>query len=283
MQHSASLYTVSKYLTILAILLAHLLSPYSVFADLINLKGANGQVARFNIQSVQDDGIMAQNEGAYTFNLIQWEHLDLEWLQENQSEIWQDKLEFDAKRKIAYKDFKFGQTRIEVHSLMNAMKAKSVPSSCFNETDPRATWVLFDPKTARRFGRLIYVNERLVEIEIHINFNEYQSMKSEWENLQKLAAEYLLKPEESNYFPRASDWERWKSKTAQKEQKLLMTHRWSDETRTAELGLQFQKFDLGPAVSTTHRLTVFGASANTTVSRSTDSNWVVYKTQQTSH
>lgn len=243
-------------------------------------------MVRFNILSVQGDGIMAQREGAYTSMLIQWKHLDIEWLQKNQSAIWQEKLEIDAAKKIAYEGFKFGQTRDDVNTQINAMKAQGISSACFNETDPRATWVIFDPNTLRRFGRFVFANERLIEIEIHINFNEDEdmnkSMKSEWENFQELVAQYHLEPEESHYFPRATDWNRWKNKAAKEKQKLLMTHRWSDATRVAELGLQFQKIDLGPTMSKTHRITMFGASADTLVARSTDSNWVVYKAKQMS-
>ena len=272
-----------KTIIILSILLTHVLVTSPAVAKTVELKGSNGQMVKFVVQSVQSDGIQAQREGSHKSMLIQWEYLDLEWMKQNQSQIWQEKLEIEAMKRIAYKDFKFGQTRSEVHTQINAMKGEQLSPDVFNETDSRAIWVIFDPSTLRQFGRFTFEDERLIEIQILMNFpgNEdvRQGMKSEWNRLLKLVEQYQMESIESKRFPSSSDWKRWINNPAKRNGGMWVTNSWIDETRTAELGLDCKVIDLSIESFDSKRITLFGVAADVTTTK-TNSNWVVYKAMQ---
>ena len=272
-----------KTITILSILLTHVVLTSSAVAKAVELKGANGQIVKFIVQSVQADGIQAQREGSHKSMLIEWEYLDLEWIQRNKTQIWQEKLKIEAMKRIAYKGFKFGQTRSEVYTQMNAMKAEELSPEIFNETDPRAMWVIFDPETLRQFGRFTFDGERLVEIQIRMNFPENEAvergMKTEWERLLKLVDQYQMDSIESKRFPSSSDWKRWTNNPAKRNEGMFVTNLWSDETRTAELGLDWKVVDLSITSFESKRITLFGVAADVT-STKTNCNWVVYTAKQ---
>ncbi len=272
-----------KIIIILSILLTHVLVTSSAVAKSVELKGANGQIVKFMVQSVQADGIQAQREGSHKTMLIQWEYLDLEWLKRNQSQIWQEKLKIEAMKRIAYKDFKFGQTRNEVHTQINAMKGEQLSPDIFNETDPRSTWVIFDPSTLRQFGRFTFEDERLVGIQIWMNFPEKEGvgrdMKSEWDRLLRLVEQYQMESLETKRFPSSSDWQRWTNNPAKRKEGMLVTNYWSDGSRTVELGLDSKVLDLSVTSPESNKITFFGVTAGVTKTK-TNSNWVVYKATQ---
>ncbi len=254
----------------------------SLSAELIPLKGANGQMVDFLVQSVEADGIRAQRKGDYRFILIRWEQLDLAWLKQNQTDIWQQKQHHEAMKAAAYQDFKFGQSRNEIIQMVQARKGLRVPSEPFNDADEKAIWVTLKPEEMRQFLRLRFDDkDQLIEFQLHTNFNEEDpidtEMLAEWERLVQLVNSYETNAIEHRPYPTPSDWRRWKSDASKGKQSLLVTHRWDDASRQFELGLESKQVSLGIEKRGPQKLTPFGTSMDITSTAKTNTNWVIYK------
>lgn len=260
-----------------------LLIPLS--AEFVQLKGSNGQVVEFLIQSIEADGVMAQHRGSHKFNLVRWEQLDLDWLKQNQTDIWNQKQHQEAMRVVAYEEFKFGQSLSEVSQMIKALKGVRLPNEPFNETDNSVIWVTFKPKEMRQFLRFSFDGQdKLSEIELHTNFNKDDDieaeMLAEWERLVQLVGGYETNAVETRSYPKSSEWRRWKSNSSADKQNIWLTHRWSDTLRQFELGLESKQISLSSSEPATKTITAFGTAFNTSTSTvNTNTNWVVYKSK----
>tara|TARA_B110000967_G_C18824081_1_gene530347 strand:- start:336 stop:1208 length:873 start_codon:yes stop_codon:yes gene_type:complete len=254
----------------------------SLFAEFVPLKGSNGKMVEFLVESVEPDGVMAQYRGAYKFSLIRWEQLDLEWLKQNQKAIWKEKQQHEANKQAAYGAFRFGQSLSEVVKMIQALDGERVHHEAFNDTDASALWINLNPKDTRQFLRFSFDGaNKLSEIQLHTNFDEEQAieaeMRTEWERLIALVEGCGGIEEEKRSFPRSSEWRRWQSEASADKQSIWLTHRWGDELRQFELGLESKqvKFGGGDAVITGR--TRFGYTVSSGSMDKTFTNWVVYK------
>lgn len=257
----------------------------SLSAEFVRLKGSNGQVVEFLVQSIELDGVMAQPKGAYKFNLIRWEQLDLDWLRQNQIDIWKQKQHREAMKEVAYEQFKFGQSHREVSQMIQALNGVQLPNEPFKDTDNSAMWITFKPKEMRQFLRFSFDKEnKLIEIQLHTNFDKEHAidaeMLTEWERLVQLVDGYETNAIESRSYPKPSEWRRWKSNDRAEKQSIWLTHRWSDASRQFELGLESKQVSISAEKREIKSITKFGyeVSDNTSTSR-TNTNWVVYKSK----
>ena len=270
-----------KFLFVLTLAASSL--PVALFAKYVPLKGANGQVVEFLIQSVEPEGIMAQHRSAYKYSLIRWEQLDLEWLKENHKEIWRKKQHVEAMQDVAYGPFKFGQSRNEVNQLVHTRKGVRVANEVFGDSDSSAMWITLQPQQLRQFLRFSFdASDQLVELQLHSNFEVAQSieteMQAEWQRLLELVNSFGGEETESRSFPRGSEWSRWLEKMSTGKANHFITHRWGDARRQFELSLTSRQVFIGGG-----EMVITGRSAmGTAVSKSksvteTKTNWVVLK------
>ena len=272
-----------KSLLILTLFCAYLLTSLS--AEFVPLKGSNGKVIEFLVQSVEPDGVIAQHRGAYKFSLIQWEQLDLDWLKQNQINIWKQKQHHEAMKKVAYGEFKFGQSLREVSQMIKAHNGVQLPNEPFKDAKKNAMWITFKPKEMRQFLRFNFdENNKLIEIQLHTNFDQEQAieteMLTEWERLVQLVNGYGTDIIENRSYPKPSEWRRWKSNASAEKQSAWRTHRWKDALREFELGLESKQIQIATGKREVKSITKFGyeLSDNTSTARS-NTNWVVYKSK----
>lgn len=256
----------------------------SLSAELVSLKGANGNEAKFLLQSVSAEGISAQPQGSYKSMTLKWEQLDLEWLQSNQPDIWKQKLQLEALRRLAYHPFLFGQSRSAVLRQVNDMGAKPLLGETFGEAGTDVLWVCLDPKALRRFIRFSFdASQRVVGVEMHMNFDQDEDiskgMKAEWEQLIEMVEGYGSEPSQRDRFPSASTWRQRGRSVDRGESNSLVTHTWADELRRIELGFEVKQIDLSIGEAKLGKVTAFGAEADLSdvVSTSSRTSWVVYK------
>jgi hypothetical protein len=255
----------------------------SLLAEFVPLKGANGQIVEFLVQSVEPNGVMAQHRGAYKFSLIRWEQLDLEWLKQNQKAIWKAKQQHEANKQAAYGAFRFGQSISEVITIIQAHNGERVHHEAFKDSDASALWINLNPKDTRQFLRFSFDGaNKLAGIQVHTNFDDEQGidaeMRTEWERLIALVEGYGGVEEENRSFPRASEWRRWQSEGSTDGQNIWLTHRWGDELRQFELGLESKQVKFGGGDMVITGRTKLGYTVNGSGSTNkTFTNWVVYK------
>lgn len=267
------------YLLLLSVLLVPLYGAYTP------LRGANGHVVEFQIEGVEAEGLRAVRKGGYKEMLLQWEHIDLDWLRTNQPDIWKEKAQIEKLKRRAYEGISFGMSRNQVIAMVNRKDGVRLPNEALEEKDESVLWVCYDPETLRQFYRFHFdANEFLDEFEVHHNFEEEKGtggeMEAEWQRLYQLVEGYRSELESSDGLPSDSEWRRVTKRLGSDKTFDRVTHRWEDAERQFELAVAYKTVDLGAAKTTEGKITFFGKEIIVSGTAETHRNWVVLRARR---
>ncbi len=257
-----------------------LLFAGSLCAAYTPLKGANGRIVEFQIESIRAEGIRAMPRGGYKALLLTWEQLDQDWLKAEQSAIWSKKEQIEAMVSVAYGDFKFGDSRARIYQVVNLKNGFSLPNEAFAEREAEALWVTFDPQDFREFIRFQFdVEDRLVALQFHRSFSSEEAIDGElaleWQRLVALVPTYQVDPIQSDRLPSSKEWQSLIRKTDLVKGFSRVTHQWRDDQREFELALAARKIDIGVKQAKEGKITFFGKEMIITDSAALNTNWVV--------
>ena len=258
---------------------------HSLSAEYALLKGANGRILEFQVESVEVQGIRAVPRDGYKTVLLKWEQLDLDWLRQQHGDIWHKKEQMDSMGLIAYGDYHFGDSKTRIYDLVNSQNGYRLPAATFRERAPGALWVTFDPVNLRKFIRFHFdSNDQLDEIQIHRNFSDFEeigdAMKEEWKRLGQMVASYQLNLIESQAFPSQRRWDSATKNANLKKGIIHVTHRWQDDERYFELALKAKEIGYGQQRSGDEKVTLFGKELNIKKNAEENTNWVVLVAKQ---
>lgn len=245
------------------------------------LKGAKGVIREFQIEAIEPGGIRAVPRGGYQTLLISWEHLDLNWLKQYHTKIWEKKEALAALETTAYGDFKFGDAKADVFKLIYEKNGVRLANELFQEQSPSALWVTFDPKSMQEFFRFDFdAKDELNEIQVHQNFNSEEKietvMRYEWRRLAEMVSGYRARLIESEAFPSQREWDKALQDSDLDVGFSHRTHRWQDELRSFELSLAAKAIGFGQQRSTQRKVKLFGQELNFSETAEANTNWVIF-------
>lgn len=252
----------------------------SLYAAYTPLKGANGRIVEFKIESIKVEGIWAMPRGGYKALLLTWEQLDQDWLKAEQSAIWMKKEQIEAMASVAYEDFKFGDSRARIYQMVNLKNGFSLPNEAFGEGEAEALWITFDPQNLREFFRFQFdAEDRLVALQVHRNFSGEQAIEGElsmeWQRLIELVPTYEVELIHSARLLNSREWQTLVKKTDLAKGLSRVTHQWQDDRREFELALAARKVDIGVKQAKEGKITFFGKEMIITDTAELNTNWVV--------